>query len=94
MARRTMRAGASARKRGRQGADGPARRKRSRYLDGVTDISPDDYELLRKFVTEHGKIIPADDDQNLIDTNVTSVLRAQKERSSHIALWSQAPSLF
>jgi len=34
-------------------------RKTSRYLEGVTTIDPTDYELLQKFVTEHGKIIPA-----------------------------------
>ena len=34
-------------------------RKRSRHLDGVTDIDPQDYEFLSRFVTEHGKIIPA-----------------------------------
>ncbi len=35
------------------------RRKRSRHLDGVKDIDFRDFELLRKFVTEYGKIIPA-----------------------------------
>ncbi|MDP6523290.1 MAG: 30S ribosomal protein S18 [Kiritimatiellia bacterium] len=34
-------------------------RKRSRHLEEVTDIGVQDYDLLRKFVTEHGKIIPA-----------------------------------
>lgn len=34
-------------------------RKKSRYLEGVSDISPYDYDLLRKFVSEHGKIIPS-----------------------------------
>ena len=34
-------------------------RKRSRYLEGVSTIDPRDYELLSKFVTEHGKIVPA-----------------------------------
>jgi small subunit ribosomal protein S18 len=34
-------------------------RKRSRYLEGVQEIDFHDYELLRKFVTEYGKIIPA-----------------------------------
>ena len=33
--------------------------KRSRHLDGVTVIAENDHELLRRFVTEHGKIIPA-----------------------------------
>lgn len=36
-----------------------APRKRSRFLEGVISIDPRDYELLRKFVTEHGKIVPA-----------------------------------
>jgi small subunit ribosomal protein S18 len=34
-------------------------KKRSRFLEGVTDIDITDHEFLRKFVTEHGKIIPA-----------------------------------
>ena len=34
-------------------------RKRSRYLDGAKDINESDYDVLRKFLTEHGKIIPA-----------------------------------
>lgn len=34
-------------------------RKRSRHLEDVTDIGIHDYDLLRKFVTDHGKIIPA-----------------------------------
>lgn len=33
--------------------------KRSRHLDGVKTIDFRDYELLRKFVTDYGKIIPA-----------------------------------
>ncbi len=34
-------------------------KKRSRFLEDVTDIDINDHEFLRKFVTEHGKIIPA-----------------------------------
>ena len=34
-------------------------RRRSRYLEGVKDIDPNDYEMLQKFVTEHGKIMPS-----------------------------------
>ena len=34
-------------------------KKMSRYLEGVKDIDINDHEFLRKFVTEHGKIIPA-----------------------------------
>ena len=37
--------------------EAPLIRKKSRHLEGVSDIDPYDYELLRKFVTEHGKII-------------------------------------
>ena len=39
--------------------DESALRKRSRYLDDVKVIDINDYEFLRKFVTEYGKIIPA-----------------------------------
>ncbi len=38
-------------------SEAPLIRKKSRHLEGVSDIDPYDYELLRKFVTEHGKII-------------------------------------
>ena len=34
-------------------------RKKVRHLDGVKGINPNDYELIRKFLTEHGKIVPA-----------------------------------
>lgn len=34
-------------------------RKRSRYLEGVKQIRLNDYELLHRFVTDHGKIIPS-----------------------------------
>jgi small subunit ribosomal protein S18 len=40
-------------------SEGPIVRKKSRHLEGVSDIDPYDYELLRKFVTEHGKIMPS-----------------------------------
>jgi small subunit ribosomal protein S18 len=36
-----------------------APRRRSRHLDGVLTVDPRDYELLRRFVTEHGKIMPS-----------------------------------
>jgi len=38
-------------------AGGP--RKRARYLDPATVVDSNDIDLLRRFVTEHGKIIPA-----------------------------------
>jgi small subunit ribosomal protein S18 len=34
-------------------------KKQSRHLDGVRNIESQDYDLLRRFVTEHGKIIPS-----------------------------------
>lgn len=37
----------------------PMERKRSRYLNGDNDIDINNVELLKKFVTEHGKIVPA-----------------------------------
>ncbi len=33
--------------------------KRARYLQGITHIDYKDHELLRKFMTEHGKIVPS-----------------------------------
>jgi small subunit ribosomal protein S18 len=33
--------------------------KRSRYLESVKRIDPRDYELLRRFMTDHGKIMPS-----------------------------------
>ncbi|NQU40982.1 MAG: 30S ribosomal protein S18 [Lentisphaerae bacterium] len=33
--------------------------KAPRHLDGVKQIRSNDYELLRKFMTDHGKIMPA-----------------------------------
>lgn len=36
-----------------------APRKRSRFLEGVKDIDLNDFEFLRQFVTEHGKIVPS-----------------------------------
>ncbi len=36
-----------------------APRRRARQLDGVTDIDTNDFEFLREFVTEHGKILPS-----------------------------------
>ena len=33
--------------------------KAARYLEGVKEVKSTDYELLRKFMTDHGKIMPA-----------------------------------
>jgi len=60
MARR-MSSGRSGRRRSgsRRGDDNLSVKKRSRHLEGVKNIDPGDYELLRKFLTDHGKIIPS-----------------------------------
>jgi small subunit ribosomal protein S18 len=48
----------------RRGKSGPRRkpvgapRRKSRHLEGVGDIDWRDYNLLQKFVTEHGKVMP------------------------------------
>ena len=34
-------------------------KRKSRHLEGVKEIDARDYELLRKFMTEHGKIMPS-----------------------------------
>jgi len=31
----------------------------SRHLEGVKEIAPNDYDLIEKFVTDQGKIIPS-----------------------------------
>ena len=49
----------TARKKTRRSDSGVPVRKKSRYLEGVKRIRLDDFELLRKFLTEHGKIIPS-----------------------------------
>lgn len=39
--------------------DAFALKKRSRFLEGVKEIDSRNYDLLRKFVTDHGKIMPS-----------------------------------
>jgi len=34
-------------------------RKRSHLVEGIKDIDANDVEFLRKFITEHGKIVPS-----------------------------------
>ena len=54
-------------RRGKQGRGGPRRsrkmeiipRRRLKVLDGLKSVNIDDYDFLRQFVTEHGKILPA-----------------------------------
>ncbi|MDA1044952.1 MAG: 30S ribosomal protein S18 [Verrucomicrobia bacterium] len=36
-----------------------APKRRLRQLDGVDNIDTNDYEFLRLFITEHGKILPS-----------------------------------
>lgn len=36
-----------------------APKRRVRQLDGIESVDTNDFELLRQFVTEHGKIVPA-----------------------------------
>lgn len=36
----------------------PRPRRKSRHLEGVTEIPEKDYNFLEKFLTEHGKILP------------------------------------
>jgi small subunit ribosomal protein S18 len=36
-----------------------APRRRSRHLEGLKEIDLRDHELLRRFVTDHGKLVPA-----------------------------------
>lgn len=45
-------------RKGRQSADRMMPRKRTRYIEGNQTIDYKDYELLRKFMTERGKITP------------------------------------
>ena len=37
----------------------PKVKRISRHLEGVKQIDPNDIDLLRRLVTEHGKIMPA-----------------------------------
>ena len=56
-------------RRGKQGRGGPRRsrrmevpiRRRLKVLDGLKSVNEDDYDFLRQFVTEHGKIIHSAD---------------------------------
>ena len=52
---RSGRSGGSGRKRRSGGASG---RRRSRHLEGVKTIDGEDYDLLRRLMTDHGKIMP------------------------------------
>ena len=39
--------------------EGLGLKKRTKYIDGSQEVDYRDYELLRKFMTERGKILPA-----------------------------------
>ncbi len=58
MPRKTGGNSSDSRSRPQPADEGPALR-RARFLDGIKEIDPNDYDLLRKFLTEHGKIVPA-----------------------------------
>lgn len=55
MARRKQ----SSRGRRSRSRDDNGPRKRSRHLEGVTDININDPDFLSNFVTDHGKIVPS-----------------------------------
>jgi small subunit ribosomal protein S18 len=57
MRRKSSSGGSRGRRRSRRGEGGG--RRRARALEGVKHIDLRDCDLLRKFVTDHGKIIPA-----------------------------------
>ena len=47
------------RSRDRDGEDALGAKRKPRHLEGIKVIDPNDYELIRRFLTEHGKIMPA-----------------------------------
>ena len=53
---RTAKPGLKKKPRSREGS---GVRKIHRYLEKIKEINPTDYDLLRKFLTDHGKIIPS-----------------------------------
>ena len=74
MAPRAGKQGSGARRGRRSKTTGTGARKQSRHLEGVKRIELDDYDLLRKFLTEHGKIIPS---------RISGVSAAQQRRIRH-----------
>ena len=46
-------------KRDKDRSEGPGMRRRARYLDPNAVVDINDIDLLRRFVTEYGKIVPA-----------------------------------
>jgi len=43
----------------RRSSERSSARKLARHLEGVTTVPSTDYELLRRFMTDHGKILPS-----------------------------------
>jgi small subunit ribosomal protein S18 len=47
------------RSRDRDDEDALGGKRKPRHLEGIKAIDPNDYEMIRRFLTEHGKIVPA-----------------------------------
>jgi len=47
------------RSRDRDGDEGFGAKRKMRHMDGIKSIDPNDYEQIRRFLTEHGKLMPA-----------------------------------
>ena len=59
-------------------------RKRTRYLDPATVVDSNDIDLLRRFVTEYGKIMPARDNEGAVRLLGTGMLPlTDKLKKSH-----------
>ena len=59
MPRRMKKESSERKSRDRDGEDGFGAKRKPRHLEGIKAIDPNDYDLIRRFLTEHGKIIPA-----------------------------------
>lgn len=55
---KSSRSKTSRKKSAREGFGFFSEERRARYLQGITHIDYKDYELLKKFMTEQGKIMP------------------------------------
>jgi small subunit ribosomal protein S18 len=43
----------------RDNDEGFGAKRKARHLEGIKVIDPNDYDLIRRFLTEHGKLMPA-----------------------------------